>query len=1003
MINLKRTLVLLLSLILAISFLMPAGAFAQETGSASDKTVVQTADKTTDETADKADSSTAGETVRVGWYESSFCNKDANGRRSGYAYEYQLKIAAHTGWKYEYVNGSWSDLLEMLVKGEIDLMSDISYTEERAELMLFPELPMGAEVYYLFASPKNKEITSDDYSSLNGKKIGVNKDSIQEGFFLAWEKQHDVHAKLERLTCTEEESLQMLENGKLDGYITPDAFGDSERLVPVCKIGSSDFFFAVNKKRPDLLSDLNKALSSIQDENPFYNHEMSNKYVVKSGVHAFLTSDEKTWLKDHGPIRVGYQDNYLAFCDMDDTTGELTGTLKDYLGYASDCLKNAHIDFETTAFPTVEDALAAMERGEIDCVFPANLSGYDGEVLNLVMTPPLMRTQMLAVVRAKEEEIFDEKDHVIVAVNKGNTNYESFLLDNFPDWRTVYYRDTSECLKAVSDGVADCLLISSYRLNNIARECAKYNLTTIDTGVDLDYCFAVKNGQRQLYSIFSKILEIVPSSVVNASLSYYSTEDAKVSIQDYILDHLGIVIALAVAILLIILILMIRSMQSERKAQRLIAATEIDDLTGLYNRNYFLAYANRLYRSHPDKPMDAIVLNLEQFHSVNALNGREFGDHILRTLGKEAQTIAMENHGIAGRFGADRFDIYCRHIEDSEGYQAIFDRLQGKLDEESQNANVRLRMGVMEWQSGVEPVQMFDRARVACNMARGHYNRHMIVFDDKIRECEIFEQRLLNDLQRALDGYEFEVHYQPKYDIQCEPPKLVSAEALVRWRHPELGMISPDDFIPLLERSGMIGEVDRFVWSEAARQIVRWRDMYGVTIPVSVNLSRVDVFDPALEETLDGILSYHGIDHDAFRLEVTETAYTENADQVIKVIEELRGKGYIVEMDDFGTGYSSLNMLSNMPVDVLKMDRAFVTNIEHEKKDSQLVTLILDIAKMLDLSVIAEGVETESQLQMLRNLGCDVVQGYYFSKPLLPSEFEEKIIQKQIKQTQNKR
>ena len=400
-----------------------------------------------------------------------------------------------------------------------------------------------------------------------------------------------------------------------------------------------------------------------------------------------------------------------------------------------------------------------------------------------------------------------------------------------------------------------------------------------------------------------------------------------------------------------------------------------------------------MYREHPEMQMDAIVMNIDQFHSVNALNGREFGDHVLRTLGGEIRAVANERGGIAGRFEADRFDIYCRHTDD---YRDIFQRLQSRLDSLAPNTSIQLRMGVMPWQEKVEPVQLFDMARTACSMAREQYQEHLVIFDDEIRQREIYEQRLLNDLRRALDSYEFEVYYQPKYDIQSVPPKLVSAEALVRWRHPELGMIPPDDFIPLFERNGKIGEVDKYVWAEVARQIVRWREQYGVTIPISVNLSRVDVFDPALEETLDRILVYNGLRHESIKLEVTESAYTENADQVIQVVEGLRRKGYEVEMDDFGTGYSSLNMLSAMPIDVLKMDRAFIRNIEHDEKNIQLVSLILGIAKSLKILVVAEGVENERQMKLLRELGCELVQGYYFSRPLQAAEFENMFVQKML-------
>ena len=929
-------------------------------------------------------------TVRVGWYDSSYNTMDASGRRSGYAYEYQLKIAAYTGWTYEYVNGSWSELMQMLLDGEIDLMSDVSYTEERSEQMLFADLPMGTEEYYLFITPGNREISSTDPSTLNGKRVGANKDSVQADYFLEWAGRNGIGAELVLLTTSEDESLHMMETGELDAYVTVDAFTDPERAEPVYKLGASDYFFAVCKDRPDLLSDLNAAMSKIQDENRYYNQQMFERYINTAGSNAFLTAEEEDWLAAHGAIRLGYQDNYLAFCAEDKNTGELTGAMKDYLDCAADCLANAQLSFEATAYPTVAEAMEALERGEVDCVFPANFSGYDGEQLGIVMTLPIMRTDMYALVRRSDLNSFARKEHVIAAVNEGNPNYDAFLLEYFPDWHKVHYPDTGACMKAVSEGVADCVLISSYRYNNLSRLCDRYDLETFPTGVGLDYCFAIARGQPELYSVLSKANGQIPASTVNAALSFYITEDARLSLGDFIADNLILFISIIAAVVLVILLLLIRSMRIGKKARELIAATETDSLTGLYNRDYFFQYANRMYHEHPKTPMDAIVLNIEQFHSINALNGREFGDQVLRVLGNEIRLTAENAGGIGGRFGADRFDIYCRSGAD---YQGVFDRLQKKLNDLAPNASIRLRMGAAAWQEDLEPVQLFDRARTACSMARGHYKEHLIVFDESVREKELMEQGLLNDLRRALDNYEFEVYYQPKFDIQQEPPKLVSAEALIRWQHPKLGMIPPCDFIPLFERNGMISEVDKYVWSQAARQIARWRIQYGVTVPVSVNLSRVDVFDPALEDTLERILQQNGLPHDVLKLEVTESAYIEDSDHLIRVVEELRRKGFTVEMDDFGTGYSSLNMLSSLPMDVLKMDRTFIRNIEHSEKDTQLVVLILGIAKSMEIPVVAEGVETLSQMQLLKDLGCAMVQGYYFSRPLHPGEFEERFLE----------
>ena len=932
----------------------------------------------------------SGKTVRVGWYESTFNTMDSSGRRSGYAYEYQMKLSAYTGWDYEYVSGSWPDLLQMLMNGEIDLLSDVSYTEERAERMLFSDLSMGTEEYYVFTAPGNSEIVPGDYTTLNGKRIGVNRDSVQADYFRDWAERNGVRAELIEVTTTENESLRMMETGELDAYITVDSFTAPDRAMPVCKIGSSDFYFAVSKTRPDLLAELNAAMSRIQDENRYYNQQMYESFFIQAGTNAFLTASESDWLEAHGTIRVGYQDNYLAFCARDRTTGELTGMLGDFLDRASNCLANAHLDFSAAAYPTAADALAALDRGEIDCVFPVNLKAYDGEKVNAVITTPLINTDIYAVVRLSDQPMFTNKEHVIVAVNEGNPNYDAFLAEHFPNWRRVYYPDTETCLKAVENNVADCVLISSYRYNSIARICEKSRLSTLSTGVGLDFCFAVGKGDTELYSILTKAISIVPSSMVNEALTYYTTEAARLTPLDFIEDHLPFLLAVTAALALLILTLLLRSVRAEKKARALIAATETDGLTGLYNRDYFFQYANRMRREAPDTPRDAIVLNIEQFHSINALNGREVGDQILRVLGSEIAAVAADGDGIAGRFGADRFDIYCSPVAD---YTALFNRLQGRLDKLAPNESIRLRMGVMPWQPELEPVAQFDRARTACSMARGHYKEHMIVFDDKLRERELLDQRLLNDLRRALDNYEFEVYYQPKYDIREEPPRLVSAEALVRWQHPELGMITPDGFIPLFERNGRISELDKYVWDQAARQIARWRAHYGVVVPVSVNLSPIDVFDPTLMDTLDGILSGNELEHDMLKLEVTETAYSENADQVIQVVECLRRKGYTVEMDDFGTGRSSLSMLSAMPVDVLKMDRTFIRDIERDDRNVRLVALILEIAKSLNIPVVAEGVETEAQMRLLKELGCPLVQGYYFSRPLHPADFEASLIQ----------
>ncbi len=431
------------------------------------------------------------------------------------------------------------------------------------------------------------------------------------------------------------------------------------------------------------------------------------------------------------------------------------------------------------------------------------------------------------------------------------------------------------------------------------------------------------------------------------------------------------------------------------EGRKLISAAEHDRLTGLYTRNFFYEYAERLNQYHPDMHMDAVSLNVEQFHTINELHGREFGDEVLRIIGGEIRIFLSENDGIASRIEADRFQLFCRQ---QESYEALLKRFQDRVNREQPDVNIHLRMGVSPWMEGVDPVLQFDRAKTACSMVRQDYQHPLMIYDEAMHRRELLNLRLLDDLNTAVEEKQFIVYYQPKYNIQTNPPRLSSAEALVRWRHPELGMVSPGDFIPLFENNGLIGVVDGFVWNEAAAQVLRWKEKYGITLPVSVNVSRSDMFDPALAERLIRLIEESGLEFGDIKLEVTESAYTENAHTVLEVIQALRDQGFDIEMDDFGSGYSSLNMLSEMPLDVLKMDMKFVRNIEKSEKDRRLVTLILDIARYLQVKVVAEGVETEGQMQILKDGGCNLVQGYYFSRPLPAEEFE-KLIEKQISES----
>lgn len=419
----------------------------------------------------------------------------------------------------------------------------------------------------------------------------------------------------------------------------------------------------------------------------------------------------------------------------------------------------------------------------------------------------------------------------------------------------------------------------------------------------------------------------------------------------------------------------------------IISATETDHLTGLYIKQFFYEYSGRSDFYAPDAPMDAAVLNINRFHLVNELFGQEAGDKALVVLAAHLRSIAVEVGGFAGRGDADTFYLYLPHRDD---YVDILNGAGAVLAEALPDTHISIRLGVYQnVDKSITLERRFDHANLASIRFRGGHESHVGFYDSSMHDRELYTERLLADADRAIAERQFRVYFQPKYNIKGDRPVLCSAEALIRWIHPELGFVSPGAFIPVFEEHGIIHKLDVFVWNETAAQIRRWREEFGFTLPVSVNVSRVDMQTDGLEEQLARIVKDNGIGFEDLRLEVTESAYAEDESAVVGIVSNLRELGFRIEMDDFGSGYSSLNMLSEMPIDTLKLDMRFVKNLTAGSKGLRMIELVVGVAKFLEAQVIAEGVETAEQVDLLRGCGCDMVQGYYFSKPVPPDEFSK--------------
>ena len=427
----------------------------------------------------------------------------------------------------------------------------------------------------------------------------------------------------------------------------------------------------------------------------------------------------------------------------------------------------------------------------------------------------------------------------------------------------------------------------------------------------------------------------------------------------------------------------------------IILRTEKDSLTGLTTKKYFFEYINLYDQHNPNARMDAITINIKKFRTINALMGHRFGDRLLVSIANSLRKLMEKYEGIVARVDSDTFYLYINSMDDYE--EVIVKALEEASSKVNKNGKVAFKVGVnrvADRELSVE--KRFDDALRAMRLSKDNLETTVVVYDQKMHENELFNEKLVLEFDKSLENKEFKIYLQPKMNILGDKPCLSSAEVLVRWIHPVHGLISPALFVPLFENNGLITKLDKYIWNEAAAQIREWKDKYGIVVPLSINVSRVDLFSATLIEDLMEVMEKHQLSFNELFLEVTESACVDDAKEVTRRVRALKNKGFIIEMDDFGTGYSSLHMVASLPLDAIKIDRSFVFNLLSNEKSKMLVQIIIEIARLLNAKCIAEGVETEEQLKALKEMGVELIQGFYFSPAIPCDKFFDKYLKDRL-------
>ena len=593
--------------------------------------------------------------VRVGSFEDTFNYCNEKGARKGYGYELLQTLSGYTGWQFEYVTCDWSDCFEKLKNGEIDIMGDISYTEDRAEEMLFSDEPMGEEKYYLYADLSRADISASDYKTLNGKKIGVLMGTEPEVMLTEWEEKHGL--KTQHVNVSNNEDVkQKLANHEIDCFVSlEESFWADLGISTITRVGKSGIYYALNKDRPDLKEELDNAMRALDEAAPFYTADLYKRYFSLDYI-PILTGEEKAWLKEHGAIRMGFLTSDRGVSTYDPATGEIIGTITDYIQFAADCLGNQELEFQLVGYDDKEAELNALKSGEIDMIFHFDQSPNMAEEYRVACTNTTWTSNMMAVTNQQQ---FNENKANRIAVPQNKISLTRYLAFYYPQWEIVDCDTQEDAIKLVKDGQADCFITG---VSSEAKYSKNHGFYSVLLPNPAKSCFAVNSGNRSLLSILNKTIKAMPANMLTSSLAMYKSSSRKVTLSEFIKDNFFMVLLVSSIVVAAILLTILKLLRKARKAEA--AARKAANDTQELNAKLQIAVENAESANHAKStflfnmshdirtPMNAIIgyADLASRHSDDPAKLKNYmeniqvcGQNLLMLLNNVLDLARIEN------------------------------------------------------------------------------------------------------------------------------------------------------------------------------------------------------------------------------------------------------------------------------------------------------------------------------------------------------------------------
>lgn len=907
-----------------------------------------------------------------------------DGSYGGMDVEYLNALCEYTDWEIEYVQcNSWEEALQMLSDKQVDLVGSAQYSAERAKVYQYAELSSGYTFGVIATNPESS-IAYEDFTAMQNITFGMVENYVRRDEFLQYLLDHGI----ENPTIIEYASTSDLQNalseGKIDALVhTFTEVQEGQRLIG--RFAPRPFYYMTYQGNDDVMRELNQAAADLKMNQPGLETELMNTfYYSRFDKTALLTIEENKYISETKKVKVGYLDGFYPFSYEED--GEFKGLTRELL---ESSIRITGLELEYCKMPNRSEAQRSLQNGEIDIL------AYCTEKEEVLDAYQLTRAcdyaeVPLVLVTAKNRNI----DEI------GTLATVSFLQDKvgtaiqIEDTEVVIYDTQQECIDAVKEGKADATLCDGYLAEYMLRTELRYEVLQIKNvfSSEQSVSMTVREEDELLSGILEKTVFEIDSKRVNAYMLKENTYPL-ISLIDFVRNNSLWIISILMAIIVLIIFVAVHMIKDSRKIQKLMYK---DTKMDIWNLNYLIFRGkHRLLPEH--KAQYAIVyVNLTQFRRYNTIFGWNAGERLLQKVADILVKNVDSETEVCARDQGDHF-VMLLNYSDREAFmeriQAIKVEVEKWILNDTDN-HMLLQMGIYDIPEDDNDLHLaINYANQALEFTGSNKGEEVKVYNDELEEL-IMERHEREKLLESVEvDKDFVVYYQPKVDIRNG--KIVGGEALVRFLDPTEGgtIKAPGFFVPYYEQTGKITEIDFFVFESVCKMLRRRLDAGLPVVTISCNFSRMHFIKPGFPEHFIEILERYQISKDLIEMEITETLVVEELQQhrVRKTMDMLKEKGIHLSIDDFGAGYSSLGVFEQVPASVIKLDRSFLLNQENRERQVKIMRGIVKLTEELEAQIVCEGVETEADIGLMKEIGAYVAQGYFYSKPIPEAEFEEKL------------